>query len=84
MMQSLLEYAGRYRRAAVAAGCAGAILYLALLMMHAATRKPWNDEAMSARAGFNLGDKGHTGVEFYDENTAGFPGVHRQIGRAHV
>jgi hypothetical protein len=76
-MTSPFAQFGRYRRAAIGAACIAVCLYLALLVLYAKTRKPWNDEAASARAGFNLSDKGHTGVEFLDEKASGFPGVHR-------
>jgi hypothetical protein len=76
-MRTLLKHPERYQKTLIAAACILIVLYLGILTMHAAARKPWNDEAMSARAGFNLGYKGHTGVEFYDEKTAGFPGVSR-------
>lgn len=39
------------------------------------TLKPWNDEAMAARAAYNLGTQGHTGVEFWDP--AQYPGIRR-------
>lgn len=58
ILQFPLEVAGRYRRIGVATGRIGVVLYLALTTMHASTRKPWNDEAAPARAGFNLGGGG--------------------------
>lgn len=76
-MKSLFAQTGRYRRAAIGAACIAVCLYLALLVLQARTGKPWNDEAASARAGFNLSDKGHTGVEFLDEKASGFSGVNR-------
>jgi len=54
---------------------AATFLYVALLVEAAATRKPWNDEAMAARAAFNLGTEGRTGVDFWDEKSPFYPGI---------
>lgn len=56
-------------------GIAG-LVYLAILVAHALTLKPWNDEAMAANASYNLSYRGYTGVPFYDEQAAEYPGVH--------
>lgn len=76
-MHELLGLAPHYRRAAVALFLVGVALYAALLLGLATTRKPWNDEAMSALAGYNLSFHGHTGVSFYDEKASGYAGIFR-------
>lgn len=53
------------------------LLYVALLVEAAATRKPWNDEAMAARAAYDLGTEGRTGVDFWDEKSPFYPGIRR-------
>jgi 4-amino-4-deoxy-L-arabinose transferase-like glycosyltransferase len=57
---------------ASALGC-----YLGLLIEASRTRKPWNDEAMSAVAAYNLATKGHTGVDFLDEKSPANFGTRR-------
>jgi hypothetical protein len=76
-MPDLLELAGRHRRLALIVFGLAVVLYVALLCGSAATRKPWNDEAESADAGYNLGFKGYDGVPFFDERTYGLIGVSR-------
>ena len=53
------------------------LVYVALLIAAAHTRKPWNDEAMSADAAYNLSTRGETGVDFFDEQSPFFPGIRR-------
>jgi len=55
----------------------GLVLYLALLVSASKAIKPWNDEAMSADAAYNLSTQGHTGVSFFDEKSPLFPGISR-------
>ena len=54
---------------------AATVLYTALLVEAAATRKPWNDEAMAAQAAYNLGTQGRTGVDFWDVKSPFYPGI---------
>ena len=54
---------------------AATLLYVALLVDAAATRKPWNDEAMAAQAAYNLGTQGRTGVDFWDQKSPFYPGI---------
>ena len=63
-MLSLFGFAGKHRRLALGLQGLIVLLYIALLCGSAATRKPWNDEAMSADAGYNLAFKGSDGVAF--------------------
>jgi len=51
--------------------------YVAFLVEAAKTRKPWNDEAMSADAAYHLSTRGDTGVNFFDEKAPYFPGITR-------
>lgn len=74
---TIQEILRRHRWTARVLSLIVAVSYSAILLAHANTRKPWNDEAMSALAGYNLAYHGHTGVGFYDEQASGFAGVSR-------
>jgi hypothetical protein len=74
-MLSLLDLTGRHRGLILGLFGLAVLLYAALLCSNAATRKPWNDEAMSADAGFNLAFKGNDGVAFYDDQHFGLLGT---------
>ena len=64
-----------HRRLALFLLSAATLLYIGLLVEAAATRKPWNDEAMAARAAYDLGTQGRTGVDFWDEKSPFYPGI---------
>ena len=64
-----------HRRLVVFLLGAATLLYVGLLFEAAATRKPWNDEAMAARAAYDLGTEGRTGVDFWDEKSPFYPGI---------
>ncbi len=53
--------------------------YVALVVAQARTRKPWNDEAMSASAGLTFASKGYLAMPFFDEATPGFHGIHHHV-----
>ena len=76
-MLSLFGLAGKHRHLALGLQGLTVLLYVALLCGSAATRKPWNDEAMSADAGYNLAFKGSDGVAFYDEREYGLIGANK-------
>ena len=53
--------------------------YALLLVNLARTRKPWNDEAMSASAGYTLATKGYMAIPSFDEANPGMSGIHRHM-----
>jgi hypothetical protein len=66
-----------HRRLKVLLLGAATLLYIGVLIAAAATRKPWNDEAMAARAAYDLSTEGRTGVDFWDEQSPFYPGIKR-------
>ena len=76
-MLDVLLLVGKHRRLFMGLFGLGVLLYIVLLCASAATRKPWNDEAEAAAAGYNLAYKGFDGVQFFDEKTYGLPGVNK-------
>ncbi len=73
---SRLPWSSRVFVVALALVAAG---YVALVVAQARTRKPWNDEAMSASAGLTLASKGYLAMPFFDEATPGFHGIHHHV-----
>lgn len=65
----------RKRAIGIVLAAAALALYLGLLTSEAMRVKPWNDEAMSAEAAYNLGTQGTTGVRFFDEKAPNYPGI---------
>lgn len=61
---------------AIAAGFAA---YCLLLVNLARSRKPWNDEAMSASAGYTLATRGYMAIPSFDEANPGMSGIHRHM-----
>lgn len=55
------------------------LAYATLLIEQARTRKPWNDEAMSASAGYTLATKGYMAIPSFDEANPGMSGIHRHM-----
>jgi hypothetical protein len=53
------------------------LAYLALLVMLARTRRPWNDEAMFANPAWNLVQHGYLGSTVMEEDGSGLPNIHR-------
>jgi 4-amino-4-deoxy-L-arabinose transferase-like glycosyltransferase len=53
--------------------------YAALVVAQERTRKPWNDEAMSASAGYTLATKGYLAIPSFDENDPSLRGIHRRM-----
>ena len=76
-MLSLFDFSRKHRPLALSLLGLIVLLYVALLCASAATRKPWNDEAMSADAGYNLAFKGSDGVAFFDEQEYGLIGANK-------
>ena len=75
LMNGIAEWFTSHRRLGVVLLGAASVLYVGLLVEAAATRKPWNDEAMAAQAAYNLGAEGRTGVDFGDEKSPFLPGI---------
>jgi len=63
----------------VAALLAGILAYTALAVALARARKPWNDEAMSASAGYSLATRGYLANPLFDENDPAMRGIHRHV-----
>jgi len=57
----------------------GFVAYGLLLVNLARTRKPWNDEAMSASAGYTLATKGYMAIPSFDESNPGMSGIQRHM-----
>jgi len=55
------------------------VIYAALVIALARTRKPWNDEAMSASAGLTLATKGYLAIPSFDEHDPGMQDIHRRM-----
>ena len=63
----------------VAALLIAILAYVAITVALARTRKPWNDEAMSASAGYMLETHGYLANPAFDEHDPVFRDIHRRV-----
>ncbi len=71
-----LPWKSRMFGLAIAVGLAA---YGLLLVDLARARKPWNDEAMSASAGYTLATKGYMAIPSFDEANPGMSGIQHHM-----
>lgn len=55
------------------------IVYTTLIVWQARNRKPWNDEAMCASAGYTLATEGHLAIPSFDDHDPSLRGIHQRM-----